>query len=79
MARYTFRYHEEEYGVVGFDAPNLEKAQELFELIRQGELEFDELPNYSRSMKGGEFRYEELSELKPALPAIPMLLKTESA
>jgi hypothetical protein len=76
MPRYTYRYHEEDYGVITFDAPNLEKAQELFESIRCNEIEYEELPNYSRRTKGGQYDFIDLQEVKEPLPTIPMLLKT---
>jgi hypothetical protein len=76
MPRYTFRYHEEDYGVIGFDAPNLEEAQKLFESLKSQEIEYDELPNYSRRTKGGDVEYTELVQPEEPLPTIPMLLKT---
>jgi hypothetical protein len=76
MPRYTYSYHEEDTGVIGFDAPNLEKAKELFESIKSGEIEYEELPNYSRRTKGGQYDFLYLQEVKEPLPTIPMLLKT---
>jgi hypothetical protein len=76
MPRYTFRYQEEDYGVIGFDAPNLKKAKELFELIRTNEIDYEELPNHSRSTKGGQSDFTDLEQVKESLPKIPMLLKT---
>jgi hypothetical protein len=76
MPRYTFRYHEEDYGVIGFDAENQEHAQQLFESIECNEIEYDELPNYSRRTKGGDYNFTDLVQVKEALPKIPMLLKT---
>ena len=76
MPRYTFRYHEEDYGVIGFDASNLEEAEKLFESIKEGEVDYDELPNYSRRTKGGEYNLTDLTQLEEPLPVIPMLLKT---
>jgi hypothetical protein len=76
MPRYTFRYHEEDYGVIGFDAENLEEAEKLFESIESNEIEYDELPNYSRRTKGGQYNFTDLAQLEEPLPPIPMLLKT---
>ena len=64
MPRYTYRYHEEDYGVIAFEAPNLEKAQELFESVRCNEIEHADLPNYSRRTKGGEYDFTDLQEVK---------------
>ena len=76
MPRYTFRYHEEDYGVIGFDAENLEEAEKLFESIECNEIEYDELPNYSRRTKGGQYNFTDLAQVEEPLPPIPMLLKT---
>ena len=76
MPRFTFRYHEQDYGIIGFDAPSLEEAQKLFDSIQSQEIEYDELPNYSRRTKGGDVEYTEIVQLEEPLPTIPILLKT---
>jgi hypothetical protein len=76
MPRFTFRYHEQDYGIIGFDAPSLEEAQKLFDSIQSQEIEYDELPNYSRRTKGGDVETTDLTQLEEQLPTIPMLLKT---
>jgi hypothetical protein len=76
MARYTFNYYEEDYGRIGFDAPNLEEAQRLFDSMCNGGLDYDELPNYSKSSRGGDLDFTDLSEVEAPLKPIPMLVKT---
>jgi hypothetical protein len=76
MARYVFNYYEEDYGVMSFDAPTMEEASRLFKQVKEGEISYDELPNYSRTTKGGDVSYTSLLITTPALPPIPMLLKT---
>lgn len=76
MPRYTFKYHEEDYGTIGFDADNLQEAQKLFESISEGAIDYEDLPNYSRRTRGGEVQFIDLEETQTALPTIPMLLKT---
>ena len=76
MARYVFNYHEEDYGKMSFDAPTMEEAARLFNQLKEGAIDYAELPNDSRSTKGGEVSYNELLITTPPLPPIPMLLKT---
>lgn len=76
MKRYTFNYYEEDFGRIGFDAPNLEEAQRLFEAIRNGDIDCDELPNYSKKNKGGNLEFTDLYEVEEPLKQIPLLLTT---
>jgi len=77
MTRYVFNYYEEDYGKISFDAPTMEEANRLFNLLQEGGIDWDELPNYSKKCMGGECNYTELLITTPTLPAIPILgLKT---
>ena len=45
MPRFVVMVHEEYDNKWGFDADNLEHAQELIRQVDEGELSFEELPN----------------------------------
>ena len=76
MERYEFSYQESDFGKISFDAKDFSEAEYLFAQVRDGEIEYDELPNYSRKTMGGMKNVDKLTIVKPPLPSIPILLKT---
>ena len=44
--RYVVMVHEEYDNKWGFDADNLEHAQELIRQVEEGELDYESLPNF---------------------------------
>ena len=78
MARYTFNYYTEDYGSIAFDAPSEEVANRLLNAIQEGDMEYEDLPNYSKRLRGGDVRFDNLQVVEKPLPSIPILgLKTE--
>ena len=63
MKQYRFSYHEQESGYIYFEAENMEKAQELLDEVETGDLLIEDLPNYFKKVRSGEY---ELSELEKA-------------
>jgi hypothetical protein len=64
MPRFRIGYSEESYGWYYFDADNAEKAQELIELVEEGELEAEELPAFYKKENGGQHEWiNDLEEL----------------
>ena len=60
MTRYVFNYYEEDYGKISFDAPTMEEASRLFNLVQDGDINYEDLPNYTRKSQGGDTSYTEL-------------------
>lgn len=73
MTRYVVKYAEENYGIVTFDANSKEEAEALVAKAEQGEIEIDQLENYSRSVKSSSYSLSNLEEVQPSLPSIPIL------
>lgn len=64
MPRFRIGYSEESYGWYYFDADNAEKAQELIELVEEGELDADDLPAFYKKENGGQHEWiNDLEEL----------------
>lgn len=73
MTRYVVRYAEENYGIITFDANSKEEAETLIAQAEQGDIEIDQLENYSRKVKSASYSLTALEEVKPSLPSIPIL------
>ena len=73
MTRYVVKYAEENYGIVTFDANSKEEAEALVAKAEQGEIEIDQLENYSRSVKSSSYSLSNLEEVQPSLPPIPIM------
>lgn len=73
MTRYVVKYAEENYGIITFDASTKEEAEALVAKAEQGEIEIDQLENYSRSVKSASYSLSNLEEVQPSLPPIPIV------
>lgn len=73
MTRYVMRFAEEVYGIVTFDANSKEEAETLMAQAEQGEMEIEDLPNYSRTIKSSSYSLTALEEVQPSLPPIPIM------
>ena len=77
MARFQFNYYVEDYGRVAFDAKDMQEAESLFNQVCNGEIDYEDLPNYSKKWKGGDVIHDNLIQIELPLPNIPILgLKT---
>lgn len=72
MTRYVMRYAEENYGIITFDANSKEEAETLMAQAEQGEIEIEDLPNYSSKVKSSSYSLTALEEVQPSLPPIPI-------
>jgi hypothetical protein len=73
MTRYVVRYAEENYGIITFDANSKEEAETLVAQAEQGEIEIEDLPNYSSTVKSSNYSLTALEEVQPFLPPIPIM------
>jgi hypothetical protein len=73
MTRYVVKYAEENYGIIAFDAVNKEKAEEWVRRLEMGEIEVDQLFNYSTKVKSSSYSLTNLEEVQPSLPPIPIV------
>lgn len=73
MTRYVMRYAEENYGIITFDANSQEEAETLMAQAEQGEIEIEDLPNYSSKVKSSSYSLTALEEVQPSLPSIPIM------
>lgn len=73
MTRYVVRYAEENYGIITFDANSKEEAETLIAQAEQGEIEIEDLPNYSSTVKSSSYSLTALEEVQPSLPSIPIV------
>ena len=55
MTRYVVKYAEENYGIIAFDAVNKEEAEEWVRRLEMGEIEVDQLFNYSTKVKSSSY------------------------
>jgi hypothetical protein len=72
MARYVVKYAEENYGIIAFDAVNKEEAEEWVRRLEMGEIEVEQLFNYSTKVKSASYSLTNLEEVTPPLPEIPI-------
>ena len=61
--RFVVMVHEEYDNKWGFDADNLEHAQELIRQVNEGELSFEELPNNYEKNYGIDTTIYEVEEV----------------
>jgi hypothetical protein len=73
MTRYVVKYAEENYGIIAFDAVNKEEAEEWVRRLEMGEIEVEQLFNYSTKVKSSSYSLTNLEEVQPSLPAIPIV------
>jgi len=73
MTRYVVKYAEENYGIIAFDAVNKEEAEEWVRRLEMGEIEVDQLFNYSTKVKSSSYSLTNLEEVQPSLPPIPIV------
>lgn len=52
MPKYTFWHNVEEAWKSGFEADSLEHAQQLLEMVEEGEMDLADLPEYWEKNKG---------------------------
>jgi pentose-5-phosphate-3-epimerase len=72
MARYVVKYAEENYGIITFDAVNKVEAEEWVRRLEMGEIEVEQLFNYSTKVKSASYSLTNLEEVTPPLPEIPI-------
>jgi hypothetical protein len=72
MTRYVVKYAEENYGIIAFDAVNKEEAEEWVRRLEMGEIEVEQLFNYSTKVKSSSYSLTNLEEVTPPLPEIPI-------
>ena len=73
MTRYVVKYAEENYGIIAFDAVNKEEAEEWVRRLEMGEIEVEQLFNYSTKVKSSSYSLTNLEEVQPSLPPIPIV------
>jgi hypothetical protein len=73
MTRYVVKYAEENYGIIAFDAVNKEEAEEWVRRLEMGEIEVEQLFNYSTKVKSSSYSLTNLEEVTPPLPEIPIM------
>ena len=73
MTRFVVKYAEEIYGIIAFDAVNKEEAEEWVRRLEMGEIEVDQLFNYSTKVKSSSYSLTNLEEVQPSLPPIPIV------
>lgn len=57
MGRYRFAFSEEAYGYIYFDAKDKEDAESYFNALDRYDIDETELPNFAKSIKGGQGEY----------------------
>ena len=57
MPRYRFRFQEEAYGYIYFDAKDTKEAEAYYNDLERYALDETELPNFAKSIKGGQGEY----------------------
>jgi hypothetical protein len=72
MTRYVVKYAEENYGIIAFDAVNKEEAEEWVRKLEVGDIEVEQLFNYSTKVKSSSYSLTNLEEVTPPLPEIPI-------
>jgi pentose-5-phosphate-3-epimerase len=72
MTRYVVKYAEENYGIIMFDAVNKEEAEEWVRKLEVGDIEVEQLFNYSTKVKSASYSLSNLEEVTPPLPEIPI-------
>ena len=60
---FTYKFSEEQYGWVSFEADNFEEAQKLFNKVVDCDMSEEELPNFFRKVKSGECDMSDLEEV----------------
>ena len=61
---YMVWYSTGEYGKAWFTADNLEHAHDLLAKVEQGDLSYDDLPDYEFNPKGGDgWEWSDLTEM----------------
>lgn len=73
MTRYVVKYAEENYGIIAFDAVNKEEAEEWVRKLEVGDIEVEQLFNYSTKVKSSSYSLTNLEEVQPSLPPIPIV------
>lgn len=67
MAKFQANYTEESYGLILFDAENIQEARKLYNQLFDNEIFEDDLPGYFRREKSGQVNYDNLIELTPTI------------
>ena len=64
MPTFMAYYQTGDYGKLWFEAENLEEADYLLSRVEDEKLSIDDLPNVENKVKGDEFSYQGLTEVK---------------